>query len=57
MTKCCNLVVNYDAIFGITVASIETKGAYINPRPEKAKVKKMQSNDSKAFHLRKIKIT
>lgn len=57
MAKCCNLVVNYDAIFGMTVVSIQAKGIYNNPNVDKAKVKKMVPNDSKAFHLRRPKLT
>ncbi|MGE5456615.1 MAG: hypothetical protein ACM3O4_05915 [Ignavibacteriales bacterium] len=57
MAKCCNLVVNYDAIFGMTVVSVQAKGIYNNPSSNKAKVKKMVPNNSKAFHLRRPKLT
>ncbi len=57
MAKCCKLVVNYDAIFGMTVASIETKGVKINSNSDRAKVKTKELNNSKAFHLRRPKLT
>lgn len=57
MAKCCNLVINYDAIFGMTVASIQNKAVRTNSNADKAKVKIMAPNKFKAIHLRKIKLT
>jgi hypothetical protein len=57
MAKCCNLVVNYDVIFGMTIVNIESKGSYIKSNFDKAKIKTKVPNKSKAFHLRRPKLT
>lgn len=57
MARFSNLVVNYDAIFGISVSSVECKGVCVKQSPDKAKVKTLKNNDSKAFHLRRPKLT
>jgi hypothetical protein len=57
MTKCCNLIVNYGAIFGMTIVSIQSNGSHVNLNTDKPKVKTKVVNNSKAFHLRRPKLT
>lgn len=51
-----NLVVNYDAVFGIMYTNVQSRPFTFYVFPNKAKVKKI-GNDSIPYHLRRKKLT
>lgn len=57
MAKCCNLVINYDPIFGMSFSTIETKKGQVIASPKKVKVKSITNNvPTNPYFLRKPSI-
>lgn len=55
MARYTNLVINYDAIWGMTIVNISNKGVYINPNLNKSAVNKKVLNNSKHIHFNRPK--